>query len=191
MIIDIHHHVGGYKPPIDVRTRTRLKISRIDPDDQYRSLIKQMDKNGIDITGIMGPYDHDQMKKYSNRFFGISMFENYPKPNIEKIEYDVTTLGLKALKMLPDLSGPPGYAGERKRGSFDPKDKIMDPVYKKVIDLDIPTWWHAVESLRDVIIKYPELKVVIAHLGDKAGDPIELCKTYPNVYIEASAITAT
>jgi hypothetical protein len=197
MIVDIHNHVGGYKPEVlDVRTKTRLNTVNIDPEDQYGSLVKQMDKVGVDMTGIMSPNDPDAIKKYSNRLFGISGvgLDANGKPNIEKVEHDITSLGWKALKF-----GARYYANDFEK---------MDPIYKKAIDLDIPCMWHIggaghtpsrkifsdPDFLNEVAFKYRDLKIVVCHLGE-TGPPgqeqeyIELAMTYPNFYIEASAVT--
>ena len=196
MIIDIHHHVGGYSPQrLDVRTKSRLKIVDIDPEDQLGSLVRQMDECGVDITGLMSPFNIDEVKKYSNRLFGIAGVEVVDgKPNIEKVEHDITSLGWKALKL-----GARYYAHDFEK---------MGPVYEKAIELDVPTMWHIggaghapartifsnPKHLNEVAFKYRDLKIVVCHLGEtgpvgQEQEYIELAMTYPNVYIEASAIT--
>ena len=84
----------------------------------------------------------------------------------------------------------------------------MGPLYEKAIDLDVPTMWHIggvgysfsrtifsnSKFLNEVAYKYRDLKIVICHLGETQApgqeqEYIELAMTYPNVYIEASAVT--
>jgi predicted TIM-barrel fold metal-dependent hydrolase len=201
MIVDMYNHIGAYAGDrLDVRTRDRLKIVDVDPLDQCGSLVKIMDKNGVDKTGIIGPYKPDDVKKYSNRLYGIStvQIDASGKPNIEKVEHDITSLGWKALFL-----SPTGLTG-----NFYPNDfEKMGPLYEKARDLDVPTMWHPgggghslsriifcrPEYLNEVAFKYRDLKIVITHLGETQpwGQEqvyIELAMTYPNVYIDATAI---
>jgi predicted TIM-barrel fold metal-dependent hydrolase len=187
---------------VDVRMKKRLDLVGIDVADQYESLIRQMDKIGVDVVGCMEPVREQwerTIKKHPNRLFGIPYVPIGPNgADLEKMEYAIKSLGYKALKFFTC----------QVRGAFMCNNfELMDPVYKKAIDLDVPTMWHIGSmgfgparmihndpgALNEVVVKYPQLKVVVCHLGEaqpwgQEQAYIEIAMNNDNVYIEASAV---
>jgi hypothetical protein len=91
----------------------------------------------------------------------------------------------------------PGYAGYRAN------DEKCFPVYEKVQELGVPVIFHAgpgkpkkfrmssanVLDLDDIAITFPDLKIVIAHMGGyKYEDAIYLLQKHENVFADISLL---
>jgi hypothetical protein len=87
-------------------------------------------------------------------------------------------------------------------------DPRMDPVFALAVEFDVPTLIHSggtgddtptfriplghPELLQDVLIKYPTLRLCIAHAGFPFFEEVvAILYRYPNVYVDVSAINWT
>jgi predicted TIM-barrel fold metal-dependent hydrolase len=110
---------------------------------------------------------------------------------VEQLEYCVKTLGLKGLKLGPVYQ------------HFDPQDRNHWPFFRKCQQLELPIMWHQGTTfpsaarlkwglplqLEDVAMDFPDLKMIIAHLGHPwETDAIVLIRKCPNVYVDISAV---
>lgn len=85
---------------------------------------------------------------------------------------------------------------------------LLDPLYRKAIDLDVPISWHLKDSfifggsrsvftgnqrLQEVCFKHPQLKHIICHLGNPDSYMLTLSAFagYPNVYFDLSGIATS
>lgn len=85
---------------------------------------------------------------------------------------------------------------------FYPYEERLDPFWEEVKDMDLIVVSHAGASwgpldeeksrpihFRSVLERYPELKLIIAHLGGKyRADTYELAKEFDNLYTDCSAL---
>lgn len=109
---------------------------------------------------------------------------------VEKLERGVA-LGLKGLKLAPTYQG------------FDPLSDASMAVYEAAQDLRLPIMWHQgttfvrTAELRyalplqidQVAIRFPDLKIVIAHLGHPwIDDTLVVIRKHPNVFSDVSAL---
>lgn len=110
---------------------------------------------------------------------------------IEQLEYSVDTLKLKGLKLGPVYQ------------HFDPQDRKHWPFFKKAQQLGLPIMWHQGTTfpsaaklkwglplqLEDIAMDFPDLKMIIAHLGHPwEVDTMVLIRKCPNMYTDISAV---
>jgi predicted TIM-barrel fold metal-dependent hydrolase len=111
--------------------------------------------------------------------------------HMEELRHAVEHLGLVGLKLAPV------YAG------FDPRDPICDPVYRYCQARSLPILFHTGTTFNraavlgfsrpwlfdEVAIRYPGLKMVLAHLGHPWCD--ECCvviRKHPNLFADIAAL---
>lgn len=100
-------------------------------------------------------------------------------------------LGLQGIKLLPM------YAG------FRPDDRLLDPLWSYASEQGLPVLLHTGTTfiaqaplectlprhLDVVATRYPEVKIIMAHLGHPyEGECIVTARKHPNVYIDISAL---
>jgi predicted TIM-barrel fold metal-dependent hydrolase len=110
---------------------------------------------------------------------------------IEQLEHCVKALGLRGLKLGPVYQ------------HFDPQDRKHWPLFRKCQELELPIMWHQGTTfpsaarlkwglplqLEDVAMDFPDLKMIIAHLGHPwETDAIVLARKCPNLYMDISAV---
>lgn len=110
---------------------------------------------------------------------------------IEQLEHCVNVLKLKGLKLGPVYQ------------HFDPQDRRYWPFFRKVQQLQLPIMWHQGTTfpsaarlkwglplqLEDIAMDFPDLKMIIAHLGHPwETDTIVLARKCPNLYTDISAV---
>ncbi len=157
----------GYKPGVD--------------------LVEQMNEAGVDVVCLMSgdynrvlpgsigsyeaPNDHlaGVVAQHPDRIVGTASVDPITDPAaaVREIERCVTRLGFRAVRLYPTYQ------------HWDPRDERVYPVYRKCIDLGIVAQIHmgwtpvtiaAMEYQRPWLLdevgrKFPELTVVINHLG--------------------------
>jgi uncharacterized protein len=195
MIIDCHVHagqLGSHYPEWWVKELYRV-WGGLDQWTYGRPnmtvgerLLFQMDELGIDMMCIMtsdhrrvyphekGPYTPNEflveVRKCAPERFALTCSVDPLRDIYEaakEIEKCVTQWGFRACKIYPSYD------------HFDPRDERLFPIYEKLIELDIPMqvhmgWTPCLNApmkyqqpylLDDVAARYPELKVVVSHLG--------------------------
>jgi predicted TIM-barrel fold metal-dependent hydrolase len=110
---------------------------------------------------------------------------------VEELQYAVQELGLQGLKMGPI------YAG------FDPRDPCCNPVYTYCQENGIPILFHSgttynrdapLEYTRpwlfdEVAIRFPDLRIVLAHLGHPFyGECLAVIRKHPYVFADISGL---
>ncbi|MBI4322265.1 MAG: amidohydrolase [Chloroflexi bacterium] len=192
MIVDIHIHSGLIpdQTPEDWARELYTPFKRPFDMDSKRPerIIADLDAAGVDIGLIQasdlrrtnsnekrpGPYATNDyvaevVAQYPDRLVGECGLDPIRDPwwAVKELDRCVKELGFKALKLLPTY------------GYYSPDDERIYPLYEKAIELDIPVhihmgWTPTIHApmkyqlpylLDDVGIRYPELKVIVAHLG--------------------------
>jgi len=110
---------------------------------------------------------------------------------MEELIHAVEDLGLRGLKLGPI------YAG------FDPRDRRCEPVYEYCQKKGLPILFHVGTTFNraaplgvsrpwlfdEVAIKYPELRMVLAHVGHPFSDEcLVVIRKHPHVYADISAL---
>lgn len=168
--------------------------------------LHQMDEMGIDMMCIMtsdhrrvyadkaGPYAPNEylleVKKVAPDRFALTcgldplrdLYES-----IRELERCVKDWGFAACKLYPTYD------------HFDPRDERLFPVYEKMIELDIPMQVHMgftpclnapmkyqqPHLLDDVCARYPQLKIIVAHMGWPWVDEcMALAARWENVHVD-------
>lgn len=133
-----------------------------------------------------------EIVRKDQRFIGFASVNPMNTNAAQTLENAVSNLGLRGLKLAPELQ------------YFNPNDKHHAyPVYEKAQSLGIPIVFHTGFSwepqahhvysnpllLEPVALTFPELKMVLAHLGWPWHQQAALMAIkHPNVYLDTSAL---
>ena len=170
-------------------------------------LVDSMKQAGVDRSVLL-PLDFGlvQEPKVGVEEFNDWIFEsaaNYPDKLIPFMGIDPGR-GEQAIRLMRKYFAkfePRGIKVYPPNG-FHPYEERLEPFWKEVKDMDRFVVSHAGASwgpldeeksrpihFRSVLDKYPELKLVIAHLGGKyRADTYELARDYDNLYTDCSAL---
>ncbi len=188
MIVDTHMHIHtahinpgeqemfGFdrymngKGPVDVSIIFGMQFNipgRHIPNDHIAEVVAMRPK---ELAGFCSVFPHDDNA-------------------VSEIERSVKQLGLIGLKLHPLYQ------------AFYPNDRRYFPLYKKCLDLGIPVAFHTAHTvsrqarlvygdvllLDDVAIEFPDLKIIICHMGyTQYINTINLIKKHPNVFTDCS-----
>lgn len=109
----------------------------------------------------------------------------------EELEEGHQVLGMRGIKLLPM------YAG------FYPQDAMLDELWKYAAKHGLPVLLHTGTTFVDqapidctlprhldpVAIKYPDCRIILAHLGHPyEGETVAVIRKHPNVYSDVSAL---
>ena len=208
-MIDIHTHpvlvreVMEQDPEMErvVREVFRLR-NRPQPLETF---LLHMDVAGVDRSVLL-PIDCTTAKKatiYTNeqiaelvdraggKFIGFASVDPNSDRAVDQLETAVKDLGLKGLKLAPELQ------------DFRPNDEEVFPLYSAAEEMGIPVMMHTGLSwetntplknsqpmlLEDVARKFPKLRICIAHFGwPWVMDTVALLLKYPNLFADTSCL---
>lgn len=127
------------------------------------------------------------------RLVGVASVDlRKPMAAVRELRRAVTTLGCKALRVVPWIWGLP------------PNDRRYYPLFAECVELGIPFCTQVghtgplrssetgrpIPYLDDVALDFPELTIVAGHIGYPwTTEMIAVATKYPNVYIDTSAYT--
>lgn len=201
---NIHAHVWDQRLHMTEATVQEATLARGYPLDmtvRFESFIQDMapfDKVAVfglkaRLTGYWVPdaYVAEFCARAPAKLYGFAACDPTQPGYIDELRYAIEELRLVGLKMGPI------YAG------FDPRDPRCDPVYAYCQQRNIPIMFHAGTTYNrvaplgysrpwlfdEVAIRYPELRMVLAHLAHPFGE--ECCvviRKHPHVYADISAI---
>ena len=194
MIIDSHVHLGKLK-------NTKFSESY---EKNLKFLIEEMAENKIDKVIILAGLVHDDFNiptknllkiisdtKNINVVGGIDVFK-YTNSELEELDQLIKNGKIVGMKLYP------GYQ------HFYPHDEKCVPIYNLCLKYNIPVIFHSGDTLAgyiknpkvkyahpihidDVATDFPDLKIVIAHLGNPwLIDCSEILYKNPNVYGDIS-----
>jgi predicted TIM-barrel fold metal-dependent hydrolase len=197
MIIDIHSHPGNVR---DEKCAAYFKKTGNIPDEIFRTFnqaMAQVDKAvvlALDLPDSAHTNDYVAafVKRNSEKFIGFASVNPKSPGAVEEIDRAILQLGLKGLKLSPLYQ------------NFDPNDPGIMPFYEKVVELNVPTIWHQgtsytarfgpLEYANPVVLdrvarNFPELKIVISHLGFPWGvETVSMIAKHPNVFCDISEV---
>ena len=144
-------------------------------------------------TGIWVPNEliADYVRQHPEKLEGWASVDPNERDCVEQLEHAVKHLGLRGLKLGPTYQ------------HFDHQDRKHWPLFKKAQDLGLPIMWHQGTTfpsraklnwakplqLEDIAMEFPDLKMIIAHLGHPwEEDVVVLIRKCPNVYTDISAV---
>ncbi|MCE2528247.1 MAG: amidohydrolase [Acidimicrobiia bacterium] len=219
MIVDVHSHIMWYPDHISEETArealasklvklqhsggevhaARLDLHSYDsrPQDHWEAA-QQADKVvvfGMSArpTGISVPKEliAEYVASHPEKLIGWASVNPADDDAIDQLDHCVTDLGLSGLKVGPTYQ------------HFDPTDRSHWPFFRRCSELGIPIMWHQGTTfpanarlrwalpllLEDVAMAFPDLRMIIAHLGHPwEEDVIALIRKTPNMYADISAV---
>ena len=200
MIIDAHAHlwktqkgkvcgkdvfsVGNGKSNFGGEIRQMMPPYMTDGENTAERFIANMDYAGVngavitqeEIDGNQDSYLFEAIKKYPDRLRICSLYEE-GKP--------YTLDGFDGIKLC---------AGRLPTADLTKHYEVFEKAYKegKFVSIDLADGDIQTDSLRELILQYPDLKIAIGHFGmvtrEKWTEQIKLAR-YKNVMIESGGIT--
>ena len=219
MIVDVHSHIMWYPDHISEETArealasklvklqhsggevhaARLDLHSYDsrPQDHWEAA-QQADKVVVfgmsaQPTGISVPNEliAEYVASHPEKLIGWASVNPADDDAIDQLDHCVTDLGLSGLKVGPTYQ------------HFDPTDRSHWPFFRRCSELGIPIMWHQGTTfpanarlrwalpllLEDVAMAFPDLRMIIAHLGHPwEEDVIALIRKTPSMYADISAV---
>ncbi len=186
MIIDSHMHLIR-KKNFDVETFKQLDM-KLPDDTPLNKLVNWMKEAGVERAVAMGQdmsriwnttfgeeYTLEAIKKYPDFFIGLCSLEPMDKYN--RFNQEAFNYFKKAIEKY-DFKGvllTPPY------GQYYSNDKTIYPFYEKALENNVvvqfhhsaqmgpailaPTKYADMFRLNDIIVDFPELKIVVEHIG--------------------------
>ncbi|MHA1803903.1 MAG: amidohydrolase family protein [Promethearchaeota archaeon] len=131
------------------------------------------------------------VSKYPKRFIGFGCVD-VPAPDaMDQLEHAILSLDLKGIKIVPPVQ------------KFDISDKKYDPLWKKMVDLNVPLWTHGGHQVSTagsradlghpmlidkMAMRNEDLTIIIGHMGTPwFWDTYSVVLRHPNVYVDISA----
>jgi predicted TIM-barrel fold metal-dependent hydrolase len=207
MIIDIHSHAWQYPghfnddfrrqailarggQEVDLTVRYEDYRKRLPPGEEVRTVVFG-GKAKLSGIWVDDRYIADYVKQDPAHLLGFLSVDP-TQPGWEKeLRQGHQELGLKGIKLLSM------YAG------FNPDDRKLDPLYDYAQKNKLPVLLHTGTTfvaqaplectlprrLDDVAVRFPELKLIMAHLSHPyEGECIAVIRKHPNVYADISAL---
>jgi len=177
MIIDIHSQVG------------KKKGLSSDPVD----LLPLMDKNKIDKSVIFSfpenvdnQFVFDATNRHPDRFIGFATINPWNIDAEEQLSRCFNEYGFKGLWLHPIRHG---YAMDDYY-LLDPLLKMCSDLGKTLLGYGAATTSTIPNHFEDIAIKYPDLQIVIAHMGYmyETNAAMVIAKTFKNVYLEIAGV---
>lgn len=205
MIIDIHSHAWEYPQHFsdDFRAQARRARSGADLDLSVRladySAQAPLEVHTVVFGGkarlsglwVDDRYIADYVAQAPDRLLGFLSVDPTQDGWERELRIGHEELGLRGIKLLPM------YAG------FMPQDERLDPLWRYAVAHGLPVLLHTGTTfvaqaplectlprhLDTVAIRYPECKIVLAHLGHPyEGECVAVIRKHPNVYADISAL---
>ncbi|WP_234118272.1 amidohydrolase family protein [Clostridium hydrogenum] len=178
-----------------------------DKDFTGEALIRLMDDNDIEkavlmqgsLYGFQNEYTYEMCSKYPNRFVGACTIDPFAENYNEVLDRFINKLGFKILKL--EVSSGGGLMGYHYKFFLDGEEmkniwhKVSENDMVMVLDIgDFTMESYQPEAIRNMALKYPNLKIVVCHLTaprvgmeDRLKKTLELLKL-PNIWFDLAAL---
>ena len=207
MIVDVHSHAWRYPDDFSAEFCAQAKLARggVELDltvnyDDYAAATPSGDAvvtiafgGKARLSGIWVDDRHvaDYVARHRDRMLGFLAVDPTQPGWEEELRIGHRELGLVGIKLLPM------YAG------FLPQDERLAPLWRYATEHGLPVLLHTGTTfvrqaplectlprhLDAVAIRYPEVKIVMAHLGHPyEGECVAVIRKHPNVYADISAL---
>jgi uncharacterized protein len=201
---NIHTHVWDQALHFDPATVREADLSRGRPLDltvRFDTFIANMAPfERVVVFGLKGrltgywvpdEYVAEFVARAPEKLVGFASCDPTQPGYMDELAHATETLGLRGLKLGPI------YAG------FDPREPRCDPIYTFCRTRGLPILFHTGTTfnrvaplgvsrpwlLDEVAIRYPELRMVLAHLGHPFYDEcLAVIRKHPSVYADISAL---
>lgn len=200
-IVDVHtHNMRGehWGPEYAAHWQPVYGTPWVDvTPDAYAEAMRPVDRAivfGITAAavGMHTPDEHTAafVARDPAKYVGFMGLDPSTDDALDRLERGATDLGLRGIKLYPVLAG------------FDPTSTRYSPFFERAQTLGLAILWHfgATPSpagrlrnshpllLEDVAMRFPDLKMVVAHLGHPwQKDTALVMRKHANVYADVSA----
>ena len=202
MIVDVHTHLPKVRETVADSKADMVRNVRPDRAfkgniswEEYREAMELVDRTIVFGIARGGENPNDETAAFASahpdKVIGFMSVNPNDDHCIEEMERGAHDLGLKGIKLGPMYQ------------DFHPLNKKAFAVYEKAQKLNLPIIFHQATSyprtaplkyappvlLEEVALAFPDLKMVIAHMGHPwYADTIVLIRKQPNVYGDISAL---
>lgn len=201
-MIDYHTHIGEEqhysREYADEGFRMRGRPARRAAPDLHYQVMKDIDHVVVLAfrsrhLGFEVPNDYvaEYCSRDPQKLIGFACVDPHDHGALGELKHCVADLGLRGLKTSPIYQG------------YDPLDERMMPIYRFCADQGLPVlthhgttfprraplkWAHP-EQLERVALAFPDLRIVIAHLGHPwEAETISVIRKHRHVYSDVSAL---
>ncbi len=207
MIVDVHSHAWSYPAHFTEDFRSQARTARggteVDLQVAYEDYLATTPSGEQTLTIVFGGkarlsglwVDDDHVAEYvaahPDRLLGFLSVDPMQPNWQDELRRGHQELGLVGIKLLPM------YAG------YMPQDPRLDPLWQYASDHGMPVLLHTGTTfirqaplectlprhLDAVAIRFPEVKIILAHLGHPfEGECIAVIRKHPNVFADISAL---
>lgn len=205
MIVDCHSHIWEYPGHLtdefvreaNARARGRPMDLHVPPERHWKAMQK-VDRVIVfgmraSHSGILTPNEYiaDYVRQHPKKVIGFASVDPWRDQVRDTLEHAIDKLGLRGVKLGPIYQ------------NIHPTDSHMMFIYEFCEAKKIPILIHQGTTfprkaplkysfpvqLEDVALQFPDLKMVIAHMGHPwIDDTIVLIRKQPNLYADISAL---
>ncbi|HEU5123285.1 MAG TPA: amidohydrolase family protein [Verrucomicrobiae bacterium] len=205
MIIDCHSHIQAYPGHVSeefvAEANARSRGTPLDmhvPPERHWQAMRNVDKVivfGIRAfhSGLTSPNEYvaDYVRMHPEKLIGFAAVDPLHDNVIETLEHAVQDLKLRGVKLGPIYQ------------NIHPLDERMMPVYRFAEENHLPIMIHQGTTfprraplkyalpilLEDVAMQFPDLKMIIAHMGHPwIAETVVLIRKQPNFFADISAL---
>jgi len=205
MLVDCHSHLWEYPGHISDEFANDLKRSwggkpnllKAKPEDHFAAMhsVDRVIVFGLQArrTGYFVPNDYlaNYARKHPDKVIGFASVDPNDTNAERELRRCVRELGLKGLKLGPIYQ------------HFDPKSTKAARIFRLAEELELPVVIHQGTTflrnaplkyanptqLEEVALRFPDLKMIIAHLGHPWEDETAvLVRKQPNIFTDISAV---
>ncbi len=178
-------HIGNTFQPLETF------LLELDAAGLERAVILPVDAGSTRGAKLYSNEQIAELCALSDRLIGFASVDPLDPCAPQVLQKAVNGLGLRGLKLAPGMQ------------EFHADDPKVFPLYERAAQLGIPILFHSGMSwepgsrlkyghplrFEDVAAKFPELKIVLAHLAwPWVTDAVALALKYPNVHLDTSAL---
>ena len=202
---NVHAHAWEPEKHIAAATRAEADRSRGRPMDLSVDFEHFMEEEAapFDKTFVFGAkakrtgywvpdeYIAEFVGRAPDKLVGFAACDPTQEGALAELRKGIEELGLRGVKMMPM------YAG------FDPRDERCQPIYAYCQEQKLPILFHSGTTFNqdaplgytrpwlwdEVGMRYPELRMILAHVGHPFGEEcLVVIRKHPHVYADISAL---
>lgn len=205
MIVDVHSHVWDYPAHFSEDFREQARLARagqeVDLATRYPDYAAAAPDDTVTVAfggkaklsglWVDDRFVADRVAEHPDKLLGFLSVDPTQPGWEEEMAFGHEELGLQGIKLLPM------YAG------FRPDEARLDPLWDYATRHGLPVLLHTGTTfisqaplectlprhLDAVAIRFPEVKIIMAHLGHPyEGECIAVARKHPRVYMDISAL---
>lgn len=202
-MIDYHTHVGeaDHYDEIFLAESTRMRSGSPTLETTFEAHSEAMRgvRRAIVLAfrsrhlgfNVPNEYVAEYCQRDPQKFIGFASVDPHDADALEELKHCHSDLGLRGLKTSPIYQ------------AYDPMDPRMLPIYRYCEDNRLPIlthhgttfprraplkWAHP-QQLEEVLLAFPDLRVIVAHLGHPwEVETIAILRKHPHVYSDISGL---